>query len=227
MATKKPSPRRKASAKTPPKVANQAAKKAAPKKKPAKAKTVKPRKAIVKPTPPPEIPQQPPDKKSYKKWLLLGLATSLIIVTALLGGFYFINRSRILPPPRYALAQIQNDLPFYYPYRLPKGFTINPSTIGGQADVTVYAISYGDNKNLAVSIQAIPKDFDFGNFYTHVMRGTREVTSSVGQAFMGTIEDRSVVSIKGQKAWILISAPDGINPSELEEVVAHLKQVQR
>jgi hypothetical protein len=168
-----------------------------------------------------------PKKKAYKKPLFWGTTLVIIIIAGLGSAYWYMQKDAVPTPPKEIIQSINNNLPLYYPSKLPEGFEAKPETISAQADNTdliTYQVSYGNGNQLFVSIQAIPDNFDFIGFYKQTIQA-EEFETKNGEAYIGSLNNNSVVSLKTQDAWILVNAPGGIGATELKEVARNLRKI--
>lgn len=164
-------------------------------------------------------------KPSKRKWLAIIGSSLLLIIVSIISAYYILpSRNSVPLPPQSTLENINNDLPFYYPSKLPEGFSADEDTIGTQDNVTVYQIAYGNNQRMFVSIQPIPDNFDFVGFYNQTLQA-QEFEANNGEAYIGSLNDNSVVSLKTADAWILLNAPGGIGASEMQDIARSLQAV--
>jgi hypothetical protein len=163
-------------------------------------------------------------KRSRQKPFVLGLATVLLLIG--IGGTWLtLGRSAASIQMIPSNIRTAVDFPLYYPEQLPKGYTINPSSFGATNEVVTYSINYGTDSKLAISLQPIPRTFDFTQFYANSMKDALSVNTTIGTAKIGNINGVQTVSLTNAKTWLLISAPNGIGNDALLSVLKSFRPV--
>lgn len=168
-----------------------------------------------------------PKRKSKKLLVFVTIFGTITIVGLSVLAYFSYFHTSVPQPSDQVLQSIGDDVALYYPKKLPEGFEAQPETITGQvdnSDLITYRISYGNENQLFVSVQPIPNDFDFVGFYKQTIRG-EEFEASNGEAYIGSLNNNSVVSLKTNDAWILLNAPGGVGANELKEVARNLHRV--
>lgn len=168
-----------------------------------------------------------PQKKAYKKPVFWA-AASLLLVLFVLGAFLTVNlqKNSVPQPSQQELQSLTNNLPLYYPTKLPAGYAVNASSISTTSDVTTYQITKPNTEAVVVSIQAVPQTgFSFVQFYNETIKG-QEFENQLGESYLGSLDEKSVASIKTEDAWILISAPGSTDASDLKDISNALRNVR-
>jgi hypothetical protein len=109
----------------------------------------------------------------------------------------------------------------FYPQTLPAGFYVDQHSFEQTSTVTTYTVIYSGNKKLIFSIQPRPSSFDFDGFHEN----SKELKSSIGQAYAGAVDGKTVVSILSGNSWLLIGIPSEIKTSVLELVLSDIQPV--
>jgi hypothetical protein len=154
------------------------------------------------------------------KWAKI-LIAAVIAAWVVAGGFFLLyrNSSKSIDNPS-PLASFSQSVkyPLYYPangYIAPDSKTLTNGTV-------TYTVKYKDD-DMFVSIQPIPKNFDFNNFNRQVT-GQTSIRTPVGKAIIGKLAGKLIGSITTDKAWFLISAPPDTPVTDIQDVLQNLKR---
>lgn len=129
-----------------------------------------------------------------------------------------LNYRRTSPIPHDITSQV--DFPLYYPTELPAGFSLDKNSFTKTNKVVTYVVTYEDDKKLIFNIQARPTNFDFDGFQS---KG-KKLKSSLGDAYIGSLGQNTVVSIATSETWVFIGVPSPIDTSALEVILQHLEE---
>ena len=84
----------------------------------------------------------------------------------------------------------------------------------------MFSFTYDGSKNLAVTEQAMPSNFDAGSF-----NPTSKFTTTIGTAYEVDLDTRTTAAIVTDRTLLLINAPDKISVDTLNQFINALKQV--
>ncbi len=155
------------------------------------------------------------DTKSLK--ILTYIAASLLVVV--IGGLVLLASQHKTTGPFPASVRKQASFALYYPTELPAGWDVDQHSIGGNSQAVTYGITSNKSTKFAVSIQAIPADFDFTVFKKKFF-STDEFTTKIGSALVGEVGNSLVASIRtNDNSWILINTSYQTSRAELTELV--------
>ena len=159
-------------------------------------------------------------QKSHRAYgrLKIVLAVSAGIAISILAVGIFLHNRENGPIPRVILSQV--NFPLYYPTELPAGFSLDKNSFSETSGVVTYVINYDNGKKLIFNTQALPKDFDFDSFQGN----GKKIGSSLGDAYVGSLGNNTVVSVATDKSWLFIGVPSPINTPAMEVILQHLKQ---
>lgn len=157
--------------------------------------------------------------RSTTKRNIFLLIIFLIIASALTTALLF-NYRQTSPIPRDISARV--NFPLYYPSEFPSGFRLDTDSFSETNNVVTYTVSYESNKKLIFNIEALPKKFDFDGFNS---KG-KKIRSSLGDAYVGSLGNKTVVSITSDKSWLLVGVPSPIDKPNLETMLQSLKESQ-
>jgi hypothetical protein len=142
------------------------------------------------------------------KTIILAVFAVLVIAGAVTGGLIY-KSAHDSPVPKSIAKQV--DFPIYYPAQkqLPKGYTLSKTSFKSpQSGVVVYAVTYGNGKRLVFSVQKKPSDDELASFVKTYIPIHREALTLVGKATIGSLNNRTVVSIPTDSGtWILVTGP--------------------
>jgi hypothetical protein len=113
--------------------------------------------------------------------------------------------------------------------KLPSGFTFDKSSIGleDQGQAVVYAISTPSGSRLVVSNQQKPSAAALSLFYKNQMPLTIPVTTPVGVAALGSLNNETVVSLPtNTNTWILMTAPLNFSQRQIQKMLQTLERAQ-
>ena len=169
-----------------------------------------------------------PIKRSPKFNLKLTLkilgAVIIALIALVLAYFLYHQLSAPSPVPKQIISSV--SFPVYYPVELPSGYKINESSFNSNGRVVTYSLDNGSGKNIIISEQAMPNNFDFENFNKKRILGSKEILTPVGKATIGQSSERNVASVITDKTWVLVSAPSDTQANQLETIVRSLKQAK-
>jgi hypothetical protein len=114
-------------------------------------------------------------------------------------------------------TKVAVDYPVYYPKKPPAGTKLQENSFDVKNNVVTYRIQVSD-KTVNVSVQKRPENVDINGFYAHSMSERRDVTTADGDAAIGVIENRLTSSLVTKKTWILITAAEGVEGRQLEDI---------
>jgi hypothetical protein len=133
----------------------------------------------------------------------------IVLLIAAGVGVYFIFYVSRDPIPQNIRSQVSFTL--FYPKSLPSGWSIDKKSF--YADAADQVVGYrlkGPNGNLNITIQPVPKNFDFNNFYTKRLSNTVQFLTPLGQGAVGTAGGQLVGSLETTTSWVLAS-PNSTN----------------
>lgn len=124
------------------------------------------------------------------------------------------------PAPSFFPARIKQsvDFPLYYPQDPPAGLTLDKTSFSSTDQVVLYDYIYSGSKRLIVSIQPRTNGVDPSSF-----NPTKQFTTSIGEAYLVSLDTRTTAAIMGDKSWVLINAPDVIDTDTLTAFINSLK----
>lgn len=94
---------------------------------------------------------------------------------------------------------------------------LDPDTIRSTNQVVTYVLRNSD-KQINVSQQVVPNNFNFDEFHLKQMTGSREFLTPAGKAVIGSYGERLLCSIRAEKTWILLNAGDSAPAKDVETV---------
>jgi hypothetical protein len=155
----------------------------------------------------------------FKSRRRLIIAGAVVVITAAIGtGVIYQTGRRINQLPETIANQV--TFPLYYPAKMPPGFQLDKDSFSATSQVVTYSVTYGDSRNLVVSQQPTPKDFDFEKFYLNSLFGAKEVITPLGKAVIGQIDEAAFASIVTDRTWIIVNAKSGLTAIEMERFIA-------
>jgi len=165
------------------------------------------------------LPPQPAVRPSRaRRRLLIALTAVIALAIAAIGAFMIYRRGQ-QPDPLPQSVTRQVTFPLYYPTRLPAGFRLEPESASATNQVVTFAISAPEGKQVVISQQPTPSDFDFENFYLNSLFGAKEVITPLGKAVIGQINDDTFASIVTDETWIIINAPAGLPADQMQRLI--------
>lgn len=165
-------------------------------------------------------------KKNRRKLLAITCVTTVIIITAGIGSWLYMNSVRS-PVPKNISKQV--NFPIYYPdqKKLPPGYTLSKSSFKSpQPGAVLYVVYYDKNQKLVFSVQQKPSDSDLAAFVKNYIPIHRQVLTLVGTATIGAIGKQTVVSLPtDSNTWIIVTAPANVYGTDaLAQVLKALKK---
>lgn len=161
-----------------------------------------------------------------KKWIIIiGIISALTLLG--LGFFYFILSSD--NPHISAIsneARSKNIDLLYVPTNLPEGYKYQSNSLSKSNHLVSYAFGHEDpDKNIFISVQPIPENFNFVEFYNQNLGGAQEIDSSIGEAFIGSFNKNVTVSLRTDKNWMLINLPPNSTNTDTKIITNSIKQL--
>lgn len=148
-----------------------------------------------------------------------------LLLLAVGFGVYYEFIAAHDPIPKNIRSQVSFTL--YYPKSLPPGWSINKSSY--YVDTSDQVVGYnlqGPNGNLNLSIQPVPKSFNFNDFYTKRLTGTIQFLTPLGQGAIGKSNDKYVGSLETTSSWVLATpGSGGVSQADIQFALDHLQEV--
>jgi len=163
----------------------------------------------------PTLSAAKPAKQEHRK-AITGAVALVFMVCLIAAWLVFYNSSKDLIPAQTRSAV---SFPLYQPHTLPKGFHLDQDSFKASADVVTFTISYAQGKQLAITEQIRPAQFDFDGFYGQ-FSNRKAMTTGIGKAVLGSFNDSDLASIITDRTWILLRATSGIDQAQLEALVS-------
>lgn len=151
------------------------------------------------------------------------LAVLLILLAGGLGLFY-IEHKNSSPIPTAITKSV--NFPIYYPdpSKLPAGFNFDIASISSKNHVVVYKVTYGNNQELAFSLQVEPTASAISYFYSKYMPIHTNILTSIGTASIGAINTGQISTLASiptnGNTWVLINTYSKISQTKLQQVIA-------
>jgi hypothetical protein len=160
----------------------------------------------------------------YVPRLVYAIAASLLLVIVIaLGAIHLLNKGNQGPIPSKYTSSV--TFPVYYPLasKLPSGYYLNKASYSLPAkDVLVYSIDFSNNQHLDVSLQQQPSLFNLNQFIKQHMPLNNSISTTVGKATIGDVNNHTVVSLPTNNTWIIVSGPINTSQTNLQQVLNSL-----
>lgn len=160
-------------------------------------------------------------RRYFAKRLLYLLLPMAVIVIGVWAYFIFFKSHD--PIPKSVRSQVSFTL--YYPGSLPKGWSLDRSSFYANSsdEVAGYLIK-GPQGNLNITVQPVPKNFDFTNLYSRRLTGTVQFLTPLGQGAIGRASSQLVGSLVTPSSWVLASpGSSGVTQADMQYVLSHLQ----
>jgi len=133
---------------------------------------------------------------------MLGCIAALLLLV-IASWLLFIRDSGPIPR-RYARGL---DFTLYYPTTLPQGYGVDRQSFKRQGNVLIFSIFAPQNRNIAVSQQAIPLDMPVRQTTTTPLQipGQKQFSSAIGTVHIGLWGDKYVTDIVSEQTWIILN----------------------
>ncbi len=165
--------------------------------------------------------------------IALKLLIIVIVLAALIIGLFFLvkhlERRHSVPLQESPIPlSIRNKVPFnvYYPIssKLPKGYYFDAKSLSATNITVVFDVKTSSDQSLIFSEQAKPSASALQIFYSRYMPLHFNFKTSVGNAGIGVINNRTVASLPtNTNTWILLSAPSSINQTRLRQTLSAIR----
>jgi hypothetical protein len=165
--------------------------------------------------------------RGYKK-LFLYIVLILVIAGVAAAGWWYSTQRDTSPVPENIQKSV--SFPVYYPdpKKLPVGYTLDASSFKNPVkDGITYNVNYGGGR-LVFSVQPKPNDSELQNFASSYIPLNNQVQTSVGTAKIGAYDNhgalQTLVSLPtSSNSWLIITAPNKINQSDLKQVLKAIR----
>jgi hypothetical protein len=161
-------------------------------------------------------------KTSLFKRPLFYIVSGLVIVVAALLSMYVLLVPHDTIPKN---IRSQANFTLFYPGKLPAGWSVDKSSF--YADRSDQVVGYrikGPSGNLGITIQPVPKGFDFNDFYTKRLSYTVQFLTPLGQGAVGTAEGQLIGSLVTTSSWVLTSSnSSNIKSTDIQSIISNLK----
>lgn len=166
-------------------------------------------------------------KHALNKRPALVLIFALVVVGLVIGVHNMLGGNASLVP-----KDIQKSVDFsvYYPdvKKLPAGYTLDTKSFRlADPGVVLFAVTYGDGKNITFSEQRQPSSSDIDKFVGNYIPLNTALQLTLGQAKIGAYGSapniRTVASLPIRSGpWLIITAPSNVNHDDLAKVLQSL-----
>jgi hypothetical protein len=156
-----------------------------------------------------------------KKPLLYG-AICFVVAIGATGAYYtfFVPHD---PIPKNIRSQVNFSL--YYPKTLPQNWILDKSSF--YTDASSQVVGYllrGPHGNLNITIQPVPKTFNFTDFYTKRLSNTVQFLTPQGQGAIGKASNQLVGSLVTPSSWVLASpSSSGVTQADIQTALNNLQ----
>jgi hypothetical protein len=164
----------------------------------------------------------PTNHKSKRRSKRPTLILSGVVMLAVIGTAGFVLVKPKLHHDKTVVLgtsiQAQYQIPAFYPTNLPTGYTFNKDFKVLAPNVLYYSVSDSSNEKFYVTLQALPKNFDFSAFKQKFLKPD-EYTTDIGSVVAGNMGASLVGSIRTNNSiWILINSPAVNSLPQLETI---------
>ena len=167
-------------------------------------------------------------KRAARRYRRLLVSAGALVLIFLLGlGVVLISRYfSVAPNPIPISVRQAVSFPTYYPNtnKLPSGYVLDKSSISASQNALVLSITYGHANLIVFTEQPLPKSNDLQQFYAQHIPLRTNLTTSIGQAAISALDNKTFVSLPSTKTWIIITAPTNINQSLLKQVILSIRK---
>ena len=163
-------------------------------------------------------------RTAINKKRVLYLVTALAVIGISYACFelFFVTRD---PIPSKIRSQVSFTL--FYPKKMPSGWSIDKSSF--YSDTVDQVVGYrlkSSHGDLGITIQPIPKSFNFSAFYTQRLAGAVQFLTPLGQGAIGTAQGQTVGSLETTSSWVLASPTSkSITTPEIQSILSNLQPV--
>jgi hypothetical protein len=154
--------------------------------------------------------------------VLIGAGVLGLAVLAAAGVIWYLQSQDVFGVPR-ALRE-SAPFPVYYVRDLPDSLKVDQGSYKYEDGVLSFTIGRTDGRALLVTEQAVPEGFDIDKFTTDQMTEPRAVITQYGKAVVGLNGKTRAVSLKADKTWLLVSAPENVSSDDMAQLAEHLQR---
>lgn len=161
------------------------------------------------------------------------LAYSIIAVAIICAGFLVVmhtlhHSSQLSDPVPLAIRQrVSFKVYFPEPANLPPGYTLDTRSFAIVSNVILYTVTSNNNQHLFFSVQPKPSASALQNFYKSHMPLTISVSTSVGTAAIGVLNNETVGSLPtNTDAWVIVTAPLNMNQNQFKRILQSMTLAQ-
>ncbi|HSX01945.1 MAG TPA: hypothetical protein VLI05_01380 [Candidatus Saccharimonadia bacterium] len=160
----------------------------------------------------------------------LGFAHSLglAVVIGLIAGGVIIGTCLVWPKSHIPSTYVQQTLyPVYWPARLPAGYRVDMTSYQVQDKALIFVARAPDGRQLVVTEQAKPINFDFANFYQQQLVNAKTLagmpyTSVLGSPVGSTAT--ALLSITTENTWLIITSRHTLSEQDARLMASHLQR---
>lgn len=168
---------------------------------------------------PPSKPHVVKRKRGYA--LFFAIVFSLAL---LLFGLHWLRNRQPAPSPIPASIRSSAHFPLYYPQPLPPGFSLITDSFSANNQAVIYQIQAPGDVKVSVSLQAIPKGFNFEDFYRQTLREPKTDLLPIGSATYGKLNRGVMVSLETTRTWIIINSIAPLDYDQLKLLASSLRE---
>jgi hypothetical protein len=107
---------------------------------------------------------------------------------------------------------------------LPPGYIVDKSSIKIANGALTYHADNG-RRRLVFTLQDVPTNLDFADFYKAQMKDIHQYTTAYGQAIIGTNDNRRLGSLVSGTSWMLLSTnTSDVTFDDMSLVMSSLKK---
>lgn len=163
-----------------------------------------------------DVSKHPNKQQKFGKGRILTVLTLLFIICTATLTYVLIIKKSASPFPETIQKSVHFDL--YYPTENK----LNSSSIQDVDGTVSYTVNYKDSP-MYVTIQAVPKDFDFTGLEKQI-ENSKSIRTPFGKAIIGTISERQIGSLKTDRSWLLITSTKDTPQEDIEAILRQLKK---
>jgi hypothetical protein len=157
------------------------------------------------------------DERVKHRWpFVVGLGL-LVVMAGAAAWLWLVPRDPVPADVKQAV-----NFPVYYPQqdKLPAGYVLDTKSFVASDQAVIYAINYGDNQKLVVTVQKRPTDDELAVFYKNSIPIHKDVLTLTGKAAVGAVGEQTMVSLPtSDRSWLIMTGPADINRDQLTQVL--------
>lgn len=146
----------------------------------------------------------------------------MLLAAFAIGAWFFLTRDTGPIPKQYRKGL---DFSIYYPARLPDGYHVDEQSFKREDDSLIFSIKAPNNRNIAVSEQALPLDAPSHKTPPVELPSEKTFNAPAGSVHISFWSDKYVADIITPETWIIMNV-SGFTAKEASAIARTFDKVE-